>query len=253
VTGAPGVGPQPPRSRGRRAGWIAIVIAVFVLAAVIGAYFDWMLWADEGGILVTMAAVAILAIGALLGLIGLLAKRRVIRRAAALVLAVGFGLVAGQVLGPSREPLIQQLDGTMTIRFSSPSSAVATGPVICTNVASGTEFGVTGDPNMRLETPDQPFVMVYANVGDRWQVMDASPRKDGVRFEIAVTGAVITDAGKPVMTPFVAAPSSTLESHFSNAGGSIRFGGLVPQDAPDAAPAGDAFAGTVEWTCGAGR
>jgi hypothetical protein len=241
------------RPRGRHAGWIAVVIAVFVPAAIIGAYLDWILWADEGGILVTMAAVAILLVAGLLGLIGFLAKRGGIRRAAALVAAVGVGLVAGQVLGPSREPLIQQFDGTMTIRLSSPSSAVATGPVICTNVASGTDFAVTSDSNMRLETPDQPFVMVYANVGDRWRTRDDSPRKDGVRFEIAVTGALITDAGKPVTSPFVAAPSSTLESTFSNAGGSIRFSGLVPQDSPASAPAGDSFAGTVEWTCGPAR
>lgn len=65
---------------------------------------------------------------------------------------------------------------------------------------------------MRLDTPDQPFVQVYFNVGDRWDAIDGGPRKDGVRLDVGVTGALVTDKGKPATVAMVAAPSSTLES-----------------------------------------
>lgn len=236
--------------RSRRVGRIAITLAVFVPAAVVGAYLDWMLWADEGGILVTLAAIAILLVAGLLALVGLLAHRGVIRLTATLTLAVGLGLIAGQILGPSREPLIQQFDGTMTLHLTAPVDAVATGPANCANVASATEFSVTGDSNMRLETPDRPFVMVYANVGDRWQVRDDSPRKNGVRLDVDVTGQLVTADGKPSTTEMAATSTSTLEASFSNQGGSIRFAGLVPQGAAAPVAGAEPFAGTLEWTCG---
>ena len=82
------------RITGRRARHLLILV-VFVPAAVVGAYLDWMLWADEGGIMVTLAAIAILLVGGLIALVGLLAHRGVIRLTAALTLAVGLGLIAG--------------------------------------------------------------------------------------------------------------------------------------------------------------
>lgn len=235
-------------------GRIAVLAAVFVPGAVVGAYLHWMLWDEETGFVLTLGAVAILAAAGLLALIGLVVRRSAVGRVAlavALALAVvGVGLLAGQNLGPSREPLIYQFDGTMTLRLTAPVAAVATGPATCINVASGIEFNVTGDSNMRLETPDRPFVQVYVNVGDRWDVRDDRPRKDGVRLDIDVTGQLVTAGGKPATTSLAAAPSSTIEAAFANAGGSIRFADLVDQGAVGAAGAASPVAGTLEWTCG---
>lgn len=139
----------------------------------------------------------------------------------------------------------------MTLRLMSPIVATATGPADCQNVASATEFQVSGDPNMRLDTPDRPFVSVYLNVGDRWQVLRDAPSKDGLLLHIGITGALVPDAGKPSTVGMQAAESSTLESTFSNAGGSIRFAGLVAQTGPDFSGESMNLAGTVEWTCGA--
>ncbi len=234
--------------RGRFA--LGIIVAVaFVLAAVVGAYLDWRWWvvAYGGGLLLALGAGVTMAIGGILALIG----RGLVRRVALVVLAVGIGLLAGQVLGPSREELIYQGGGTMTLRLTSPVVATATGSVDCENVASSTEFQVSGEPNMRLETPDSPFVSVYLNVGDRWEVLRDVPRKDGVRLDIGITGALVSDAGKPSTVGMQAAPSSSLESTFSNAGGSVRFAHLVAQSGPDFNGESLDLAGTIEWTCGA--
>jgi hypothetical protein len=125
--------------------------------------------------------------------------------------------------------------------------------VVCTNVASATEFQVSGDPNMRLDTPDQPFVSVYLDVGDRWQVLRDGPRKDGVLLDIGIMGALVTDAGKPGAIGMQATDSSTLESTFSNSGGSIRFAHLVARSGPDFTGGSMDLAGTIVWTCSASR
>jgi hypothetical protein len=48
----------------------------------------------------------------------------------------------------------------------------------------------------------------------------------------------------------VAAPSSTLESTFADAGGSIHFAGLVPKTGLSESGESMDLAGTIEWTCG---
>jgi multisubunit Na+/H+ antiporter MnhG subunit len=208
-----------------------------------------MWWPVYSGFILTLAAFAILLLGGLLALVGQI-RRGLIRRIGVFVLMVGVGLLAGQNLGPSREALTQQPDGTMTIHLTSPVVAVASGPASCRNEATATEFSVEGDPNMRLDTPDQPFVQVYFNVGDRWDAIDDGPRKDGVRLDIGVTGVLVTDKGKPATVAMVAAPSSTLESTFANAGGSMHFGGLVPKTGLGESGESMDLAGTIEWTCG---
>jgi hypothetical protein len=173
-----------------------------------------------------------------------------VRRAALVIVAVGIGLVAGQNLGPSREPLMIPSDGTLTLRLDSPVVGVATGPAICSNVASATEFQVSGDPNVRLDTPDQPFVSIYVNVGDRWRVLREVPRKDGVLLNIGITGTLVSDNGKPSTIGMQATEASTLESTFSNEGGSLRFANLAAQSGPDFNGESMDLAGTLEWTCG---
>jgi hypothetical protein len=244
----------------RFAGRIGVLVAMLALAAAAGAYLHWMLWDEETGIVPTLGAVAILVFAGLLGLAGfVVAARRgpeavhrgALRWVALAVAVVGVGILAGQGVGPSREPLILQLDGTMTLTLTSPVAATATARTTCTNVASATEFAVSGDPNMRLDTPGQPFISVYVNVGDRWAVRDGgAPRKDGVSFRVDTTAALVTDSGKPATATLVATPASTIDAAFANTGGSVRFAGLVDQGA--AGPAGSAsqLAGTVVWTCG---
>ncbi len=241
---------RTPSTSGRngRIAFIVIGAVVFVVAAGVGAYLDWLWWpvAYGGGLLITLAGGVIVVVGGLLALFG----RGIVRRVALVILAAGIGLLAGQTLGPSREPLIYQGGGTMTFRLTSPIIATATGSADCLNVASATEFQVGGDPNMRLDTPDSPFVSVYLNVGDRWTVLRDNPRSDGVLLAISITGALVPDDGKPSTVGMQAAPSSTLESTFSNAAGSVRFADLVAQTGPDFSGESMDLAGTIEWTCG---
>jgi hypothetical protein len=239
---------------------IAVLVALLALAAAAGAYLRWMLWDEETGVVPILGAVAILFAAGLLGLAGfVVAERRgpehvhrgALRWVALAVAVVGVGILAGQGLGPSREPLILQLDGTMTLTLTSPVAATATGPTTCTNVASATEFSVSGDANMRLDTPDEPFISVSVNVGDRWAVRDSgAPRKNGVWFRVDTTAALVPDSGKPATTTLVATSSSTIDSTFSNTGGSVRFAGLVDQGVADPTGAVSPLAGTVVWTCG---
>lgn len=238
------------RGRGRVASRLTAAIA-FLLAAIVGAYLDWLWWPVYSGLTITLAAAAILLAGGIVTLIGRVSGRTMVRRAALVIVAVGIGLVAGQSLGPSREALLIPSEGTLTLRLDSPVVAVATGPVTCTNVASATEFSVTGDPNLRLDTPDQPFVSIYVNRGDRWRVLRDVPRKDGVLLNIGITGIRVSDSGKPSTVGMQATETSTLESTFGNEGGSIRFANLVTQSGPDFNGQSMDLAGTLEWTCGA--
>ncbi|MEO7118849.1 MAG: hypothetical protein ABIZ34_07755 [Candidatus Limnocylindrales bacterium] len=235
--------------RGRVLARLAVAGA-FAVAAIAGAYLDWIWWSVTAGLTITLAAIALLLLGGIVALVGRAIGRVTIRRIALVVLALGVGLLAGQNLGPSREPLLQSFGGTMTLRLESPVVAVATGPANCTSVASGTEISVSGDPNMRLDTPDNPFVMVYANAGDRWQVASDMPRKNGVRLEIDVTSPLVT-GDKPSSTGMQATESSTLESKFDYRGGSISFANLTAKSGPDFTGESMDVVGTLEWTCGA--
>ena len=238
-----------PRGRPRVTARLLAAI-VFLVAAMVGAYLDWIWWPVYSGLTITLAAGAILLLGGIVTLIGHLSGRRIVRRIALVIVSVGIGLVAGQTLGPSRESLMIASDGRLTLRLDSPVVGVATGPAICTNVASATEFQVSGDPNIRLDTPDQPFVSIYVNLGDRWQVLRDVPRKDGVLLNIGITGRLVSDKGKPSTIGMQATEASTLESTFSNEGGSLRFAKLSAQSGPDFNGQSMDLAGTLEWTCG---
>ncbi len=227
-------------------------VATFLLAGLMGAYGGWILWDQEAsGIMIPIGAIALLLIGGVLVLVSRFVGRVVLRRVALVLVAAAVGLLVGYGIGPKREPLIQQFGGTLTLHLESPVVADATGPVYCTNVASATEFNISGDPNNRLETPDRPFVSVYVNVGDRWEILRDVPRKDGVLLNIGITGVLVTDpSGKPGTVGMQATEASTLESKFSNEGGSIRFANLAPQTGFDYNGESMDLAGTLEWTCG---
>lgn len=225
---------------------VAILLAALGVSAVLGAYIDWLWWPVYSGLMLTLYAGVILLMGGVMTVVG----RGIIRRIGLVILVVGVGLVAGQNLGPSREPLIYTADGTMTLRLTSPVVATATSPADCTNVASETEFQVSGDPNMRLDTPSRPFLQIYLNRGDRWQAIEDSPRKEGVRFQITSNEPEIPADGKPLQVGMRATETSTIEATFANTGGSLRFSGLSPMSGSDYTGESLDYAGTLEWTCG---
>jgi hypothetical protein len=244
--------PSIPTATTRRPGaaFIAIVVVAFGAAALAGAYVDWIYWVEvQGtGLLLSLGALVLLVIG---GLIALLAHG-LRRRIAFVVLAVGVGLLAGQLLGPSREPLIVQPDGTLTLHLTSPIVADATGPAVCQNVASGADFQIGNDESTtRLDAADPAFVSIFINKGDRWQALGDAPRKDGVRLEIRITPTAVGGSGKPSTTGRQAVESSILQATFSNAGGSVTFANLEAMIGPDLGGAPMDLAGTIDWTCGA--
>ena len=231
-------GSNPRRTRGA-------LVLIFGLASVLGAYLDWIWWVTYSGIMLTIAAVMILVPAGLIAAIG----RGKVRSLGLMALAVGFGLLAGQNLGPSREPLTQSFNGTMTVHLDTPVAATAIGSASCSTVASGTEISVTGDPNIHLDTPDQPFLSVYLNKGDRWEADDDAPRMNGVRLELGLEGRLVPDDGKPLATQMEVGPSSTVVVSFTNTAGSIRFADLVARTGPDSTGDSIDISGLIEWTC----
>ncbi|MEO8469138.1 MAG: hypothetical protein ABI573_05675 [Chloroflexota bacterium] len=223
----------------------AALVLIFGLASVVGAYLDWIWWVPYVGIMITIAAVAILVPAGLIAAIG----RGKVRSLGIMALAVGIGLLAGQGLGPGREPLIQSLNGTMTVYLDTPIAATASGSASCLTVASGTEISVNGDSNMHLDTPDEPFLSVYLNKGDRWEANDDSPRMSGVRLELALEGRLARADGKPLATEMEVGPSSTVVVSFTNSAGSIRFADLVAKTGADSTGESVDISGRIEWTC----
>ena len=231
------------RARGR----IAIIVIGFVLGAIAGAYLSWLWWEIGYRPLATILGVVILIVGGIVALI----DRVIARRIALFVVALGVGLLAGQNLGPGREPLIHHSAGTMTLRLESPVIAVTTGSADCTNVASATEILVLGAPDPRPGQRGSPD-SILVQLGDRWSYPGDNSRKDRVRLEIGVTTQLVPGSVK-VLTRIgmEARESSTVESTFSNEGGSIRFADLVALGGPVYTGESMDLAGTLEWTCGA--
>jgi hypothetical protein len=235
------------RTRRSRYLVLAASLIAIAVAALVGAYIDWIWWPVYQGLLLAFAAVAILVVGAIIAIVG----SGIVRPIGLIVVSVGVGLVAGQNLGPSREPLIHTTGGAMILRLESPVVAEASGPADCTNVGSETEFQVSGGPRLELKPAERVVDQVYVTVGDRWDAIDDAPRKDGVRLDIAVTDLKIPDSGAPVMVVMGATGSSSLESTFSSEGGSLRFARLEPQSIDGmggGAPVD--LVGTIEWSCG---
>lgn len=234
------------RARGRRAVMV-IVAAGFATGAIAGAYLNWIWWEIGYRPLAVILAVAILVAGGIVSII-----RRVIVRWMALgFVAVGLGILVGQAVGPVREPLIHQPGGSMTLRLDSPLVSVATGSVECHNVASETEFLVVGAPEVppgQLGLPDN----IVAQLGDRWGYPRDNTRADQLRLELGITTQLVPGSIKvQSRIGMEATASSTVESTFSNAGGSIRFGDLVALDGPGYTGESMDLAGTFVWTCGA--
>ncbi len=231
--------------RSRYAFW-SILLATVAIAGLVGAYVDWLWWPVYSGIVLTIVALAILVAGVIVAALG----RGRVRRVGLLGLAVAAGLLIGQNLGPTREPLIYTDGGTMTLRLESPIVAAATGPANCTNVASETEFQVSGTPNLRLNEMNRVWDNVSLTFGDRWEAIEDGPRKDGLRLSIWGTDLAIPADGMPSMVEMEAAESAIVEATFTNEGGSARFSNLAPRAGPDMNAAPMDLAGSIEWTCG---
>jgi hypothetical protein len=230
----------------RRGRLIALAL-IFAAAIVAGAYGDWMWWEPYSGLLITLAAAAILVVAVVFAI----PPRG--RGVAVVAAAVGIGLLAGQNLGPSR-PALNHGEGTLTVTLAEPVQASASIAATCAADDGLTELQVAGDPNLRIAiVPDNPaapvevdqreFVGVYLTVGDRW---GRSDRPDRVGFEMSV-GRAEADA---VESRVMAGPSSTVDVDWTATGGTVTFAGLVPDTRFDR-PAGEFIdvSGTVEWTC----
>ena len=231
--------------RSRYAFW-SILLATLAMAGLVGAYVDWLWWPVYSGIVLTIVALAIVVAGVIVAALG----RGRVRRVGLVGLAVAAGLLLGQNLGPTREPLIYTDGGTMTLRLESPIVAASTGPANCTNVASETEFQVNGTPNLRLSEMNRVWDSVTLTFGDRWEAIEDGPRKDGLRLSIWGTDLAIPADGMPSMVEMDAAESAIVEATFTNEGGSARFSNLAPRAGPDMNAAPMDLAGSIEWTCG---
>lgn len=235
--------PASSRRIGRRG--LALLALALVGSAIVGGYVDWHWWPVYFGLMLTIAAIALLVGALLLAAI----PRAPFRQIGVVGLVIAVGLLIGQNLGPEREPL-QPGEGTLTLTLETPVVATATGPVNCSIVASGTDFSMTGDPNLRLETPERPFVAVSFDAGDRWEVFHATqrPRKDGAHFSIGVTSPFVVD-GKPSTIGMAATDESTLETTVTATGGTIRFANLAAQTGVDYSGQAMDLSGTLTWTC----
>ena len=223
---------------------VSVLVIAFGLAAIVGAYLDWIWWPVYSGIALTIVALPICLIGAFLGAFG----RGLVRRFGLVILVIGIGLLAGQNLGPSRAPLLYA-DGSMSVILDGPIVATASGPASCQNVADGTEISVSGDPNMRLDTPDRPFLMVWFDKGDRWEALRSGPRSNGIALQIAVTSPRVPDDGSTGTIGMGADASSTVELDANATGGVIRFANLVPLSGADYSGEAMDLSGTIEFVC----
>jgi hypothetical protein len=163
------------------------------------------------------------------------------------------GLVAGQVLGPSR-PVLHQGIGTVTVSLTRPIAVTGSGPATCGTSDDPNELQVSGDSNLRMDiipndrgvpsdVDQREHVGVFLTSGDRWR---RSLRPDQTAFHMSI-GRVEADV---LETFLVAGPASTLSVDWTPEAGHARFADLVPEVRPNE-PAGTFIdvAGTVEWTC----
>jgi drug/metabolite transporter superfamily protein YnfA len=228
---------------------VAVLLVIAGAAAVVGAYLDWMWWHPTKGILITLVA-----IGALL-LAGVLAalRRRITARIALGAVAVGAGLLLGQAVGPSREPL-QGAIGSMTLRLDGPVASEVTSAADCQTEASGDQLQVSGDINGRLpldgmDPRQYPSVSALFSAGDRW-APDSGRRDDELHVSLYLSGE-IQAAGAPTELRLRSDPSSELDARLDGSSGTVEFSGLVVAEGDVEAILGvdGDVTGVLEWGC----
>jgi len=247
----PDMSPAPAGDRPRRPWLRVIAIGLFAIAAVLGAWWDWILWPVYSGLMITIGAIAVLLVAVFLRVIPLRRSHQL----ALLVAAVGVGVLAGQNLGPSR-PALTQTEGTITVTLTSPNATTGTAPATCSMDSAATELSLSGDSNLRLDVlptdatapadiDQRAFVGMTVSVGDRW--MDGpESRPDSVLLSALVSGV----SGKSAESRMVTGASSPVALHWDPHGGTMSFSGLM-QDTRFAEASGDPIdlAGTITWTC----
>lgn len=220
--------------------------------AVAGAVWDWYNWHPMSAIMATLVAIPLVVIGALM----LIVRARRSRQVGQVVLALGLGIVLGQILGPSR-PDLNYAEGTITVTTDSPTVGTATASASCSFDADG-QFQVSGDPNLRLQLaaddPSMPanvdgreFVGISVRVGDRWQET-RTPRSDGIKLLVWVSYVVDGRAEAHM----AATETSTVSLQGTARDGTLTFSGLEPsQREGELGDLGDPIdiAGTITWAC----
>jgi hypothetical protein len=231
-----------------RARWLLVALAV-VVGAIGGAIWDWYNWHPMSAVVATLVAIPLVLLGVLL----LVIRARRSRQVGQVVLALGLGIVAGQILGPSR-PDLDGSSGSLTVALSSPVVATATAPASCSFDSEG-QFQVSGDPNMRFQlAPEDPsipadiderdFVSFHLTVGDRWRD-GSSPRSDDRQLSVHVD--YVVEQPRVVM---VADDTATLVIEGTPQAGTATFAALVRSMTEDEATGGPIdLAGTMTWTC----
>ena len=245
---------MPPMTSTPRAGsrsWLffAGLLGLAVGAAVVGGYLDWLWWHPTQGIVITLAAIGLLVLTGVLAVV----RNRITRSAAMVALALGVGLLIGQLVGPARE-LPQVSSGTMTLTLDGPIQAEATGRADCSTVSTGDQLQVGQDVNTRLPLPDQPserYPLVSASFksGDMW-APEFGRRPDELVVTIYLNSAVeVADA--PTELWLRSTPSSTLVAEMSGNDGSVTFSGLelTEGDLQSMLGASGDVAGTLAWIC----
>lgn len=228
--------------------WLVLGLVTGV-GAVAGAVWDWYNWHPMSAVMITLLAIPLVVIGGVL----LIIRARRSRQVGSVVLALALGIVAGQVLGPSR-PDLDSANGTMTVTTDSPTVGTATGEVYCSFDADG-QFQVSGGPNLRLELaaddPSMPadvdgreFVSISITVGDRWQDTP-TPRSDGLVLSVWVS---YVDARLSGVT-MTSTATSTIGREGTARDGTLTFAGLVPSLREDDLGEPLDIAGTITWTC----
>jgi len=230
---------------------VALLVVIGLVAAAIGAYLDWLWWHPTQGIVVTLVAIGAFMVAGLLFLF----RRSLTTLLAFIAMAIGIGLLVGQWLGPSREPLVLD-SGRMTLHLTGPIQADASGTAHCQMVASGEELQVSMDPNARLviEGPDPqeyPLVSTSFAYGDRWQP-DEGARDDGLVVSIYLNAALEPADGGPTELWLDSAPSSTLTVGELGNVGTVQFSELVISQGNVESILGvdGDVTGMLEWSCG---
>ena len=243
----------PTEGTARRGSLIGIIglVVLAVAGGVVGAYLDWKWWHPASGIVVTIAAVALLVVGG----VAWASRWRPIRPVALATLAIGVGALIGQNVGPSRPP-ITNVDGSITITLTQPPGATPiTGRADCQLTDGGENFAISSDVNLRIQVGEQPreeqdpFHLVVAR-GDMWEY-GREPRDDRWSMLVLVGEAgPIADDAFPVEVAMVSDRDSQIEAEGGQDRGRLGFSRLTLDStrSPDATEAVD-VAGTVEWSC----
>ena len=232
--------------------WLLVgLVALFVASFAAAAYYEWIWWEPYNALLPYLGEAVLL-----LAAIVLVPAART-RPFAVIPAVVALGLVAGQVLGPSRPELLHG-EGTLTVHLTAPVRATGSVEATCATSAEGSDLQVSGDPNLRLDIfPDNPgappdldqreFVGVYLTRGDRWR---RSPRADQIDFSISI-GRVEAELPE---TRMMAGPSSKLIIEGGAESGSAEFGDLTLETRLNEQPGEFVdVAGSIEWTCAYGQ